>query len=149
MAAGAVQPPPRTSTPAPGHRVYPYLLGGVDVVEPDQAWCVDITQVPVMSGSFYVVAVMDWAIRRVLSWRLSNTVEVGFCLEALEDALRGGAPGDLQRRPGLPVTLGLEGVALGRVLYSINAGLEGRCTSEGPYNGPQAFSSEERLEENH
>ena len=93
MGSGAVQPPPRTSSPAPGHRVYPYLLGGVDVVEPDQAWCADITYIPVMSGFFYLVAVMDWATRRVLSWRLSNTMEVGFCLGALEDALRGGAPG--------------------------------------------------------
>ena len=93
MGSGAVQPPPRTSSPAPGHKVYPYLLGGVDVVEPDQAWCADITYIPVMSGFFYLVAVMDWATKRVLSWRLSNTMEVGFCLGALEDALRGGAPG--------------------------------------------------------
>ena len=88
----AVQPPPRTSSPAPGHRVYPYLLGGVDVAEPDQAWCADITCIPVMSGFFYLVAVMDWATRRVLSWRLSNTMKVGFCLGAMEDALRGGTP---------------------------------------------------------
>ena len=92
MGSGAVQPPPRTSSPAPGHKVYPYLLGGVDVVEPDQAWCADITYIPVMSGFFYLVAVMDWATRRVLSWRLSNTMEVGFCLGALEDALRTGTP---------------------------------------------------------
>ena len=92
MGLSAVQPPPRTSSPAPGHRVYPYLLGGVDVVEPDQAWCADITYIPVMSGFFYLVAVMDWATGRVLSWRLSNTMEVGFCLGALEDALRTGTP---------------------------------------------------------
>ena len=93
MGLSAVQPPPRTSSPAPGHRVYPYLLGGVDVVEPDQAWCADITYIPVMSGFFHLVAVMDWATRRVLSWQLSNTMEVGFCLGALEDALRTGTPG--------------------------------------------------------
>ena len=92
MGSGAVQPPPRTSSPAPGHRVYPYLLRGVDVAEPDQAWCADITHIPVMSGFFYLVAVMDWATRRVLSWRLSNTMKVGFCLGAMEDALRGGTP---------------------------------------------------------
>ena len=68
-------------------------LAGVDVVEPDQAWCADITYIPVMSGFFYLVAVMDWATRRVLSWHLSNTMEVGFCLGALEDALLVGAPG--------------------------------------------------------
>ena len=92
MGLSAVQPPPGTSSPAPGHRVYPCLLGGVDVVEPDQAWCADITHIPVMSGFFYLVAVMDWATRRVLSWQLSNTMEVGFCLGALEDALRTGTP---------------------------------------------------------
>ena len=64
MGLSAVQPPPQTSSPAPGHRVYPYLLG---VVESDQAWCADITYIPVMSGFFYLVAVMDWASRRVLS----------------------------------------------------------------------------------
>ena len=93
MGLSAVQPPPRMSSPAPGHRVYPYLLGGVDVVEPDQAWCADITYIPVMSGFFYLVAVMDWATRHVLSWQLSNTMEVGFCLGALEDALLIGTPG--------------------------------------------------------
>ena len=67
MGSGAVQPPPRTSSPTPGHRVYPYLLGGVGVVEPDQAWCADITYIPVMSGFFFLAAVMDWATRRVLS----------------------------------------------------------------------------------
>ena len=67
MGLSAVQPPPRMSSPAPGHRAYPYLLGGVDVVEPDQAWCADITYIPVMSGFFHLVAVMDWATRRVLS----------------------------------------------------------------------------------
>ena len=93
MGSGALQPRPRTSSPAPGHRVYPYLLGGVDVAEADQAWCADITYIPVVSGFFYLVAVMDWATRCVLSWRLSNTMHAGFRVEALEDALRGGTPG--------------------------------------------------------
>ena len=100
MGSGKVQPPPRTSSPAPGHRVYPYLLGGVDVAGPDQAWCADITHIPVMSGFFYLVAVMDWATRRVLSWRLSNTMEVGFCLGALLI----GTPGIFNTDPGSQFT---------------------------------------------
>ena len=93
MGIRAVRPPPRTSAPAPGHRVHPYLLRGMDIVEADQVWCADITYIPVKSGFFYLVAVMDWATRHVLSWRLSNTMDAGFCLAALEDALLGGAPG--------------------------------------------------------
>ena len=93
MGIRAARPPPRTSAAGPGHRVHPYLLRGMDIVEADQVWCADITYIPVKSGFFYLVAVMDWATRHVLSWRLSNTVDVGFCLEALEDALLGGTPG--------------------------------------------------------
>ena len=104
MGLSALQPRPRTSSPAPGHRVYPYLLGGVEVVEADQAWCADITYIPVKSGFFYLVAVMDWATRCVLSWRLSNTMDAGFCVEALEDALRGGTPGIFNTDQGAQFT---------------------------------------------
>ena len=104
MGLSALQPRPRTSSPAPGHRVYPYLLGGVEVVEADQAWCADITYIPVKSGFFYLVAVMDWATRCVLSWRLSNTMDAGFCVEALEDALRGGTPGIFNTDQGAQLT---------------------------------------------
>ncbi len=93
MGIRAVRPPPRTSAPAPGHRACPCLLRGLEVVEADQVWCSDITYIRVKCGFFYLVAVMDWATRHVLSWRLSNTMDVGFCLAALEDALLGGAPG--------------------------------------------------------
>ena len=104
IGSGAVQPRPRTSSPAPGHSVYPYLLGGVDVVEADQAWCADITHIPVVSGYFHLVAVMDWATRCVLSWRLSNSMEVGFCLGALEDALLIGTPGVVNTDQGSQFT---------------------------------------------
>ena len=86
MGIAAIYRAPRTSTPHPEHRVYPYLLKGLRIEEPDQVWCADITCIPVRSGFLYLVAVMDWASRRVLSWRLSNTLDASFCVEALEEA---------------------------------------------------------------
>jgi putative transposase len=84
---------PRTSTPHPEHRVFPYLLRDVVIDRPNQAWCADITYLPMRRGFLYLVAVMDWATRKVLSWRVSNTLDVEFCLEALEEALgRFGRP---------------------------------------------------------
>ena len=91
MGVDAVHPKPRTSAPNAEHRVHPYLLRGVAVERPDQVWCADITYIPVRAGFLYLVAVMDWATRFVLSWRLSNTMDAAFCVEALEDALGGGA----------------------------------------------------------
>ena len=91
MGLEAVYRKPRTSEPHPEHRVYPYLLRGVEVDRPDQVWCADITYIPVCAGFLYLAAVMDWATRRVLSWRLSNTMDAAFCVEALEAALSGGA----------------------------------------------------------
>lgn len=67
--------------------MYPYLLRGVDIVRPNQLWCADITYIPMRRGFLYLVAVMDWYSRKVLSWRLSNTLESGFCVSALEEAL--------------------------------------------------------------
>ena len=94
MAISAVAPKPRTSASATNHKVFPYLLRNVDVTAPNQAWCADITYIPVLGGFMYLVAVMDWATRFVLSWRLSNSMDAGFCLDALHDALSGGqAPG--------------------------------------------------------
>ena len=92
MGLEAVCPKPRTSEPHPEHKVYPYLLRGVAVERPDHVWCADITYVPVRGGFLYLVAVMDWATRFVLSWRLSNTLDAAFCVAALDDALGGGAP---------------------------------------------------------
>ena len=67
--------------------MYPYLLGGVNIVRPNQLWCADITYIPMRRGFLYLVAVMDWYSRKVLSWRLSNTLEPEFCVSALEEAL--------------------------------------------------------------
>jgi putative transposase len=78
---------PDTSRPAPGHKIYPYLLGGLAVERPNQVWTMDITYIPMARGFVYLAAVMDWSTRRVLAWRLSITMEVDFCIEAVEEAL--------------------------------------------------------------
>ena len=78
---------PRTTVPHPEHRIFPYLLRNLVVDRPNQVWCADITYIPMRRGFLYLVAVMDWATRRVLSWRLSNTMDVDFCIAALEEAL--------------------------------------------------------------
>ena len=84
---------PNTSKPAPGHKIYPYLLRGLAVARPNQVWAMDITYVPMARGFIYLAAVVDWFSRRVLSWRVSITMEVEFCLEAVEEALaRHGKP---------------------------------------------------------
>ena len=80
-------PRKKLSQPGPNHRIYPYLLRNVSVSECDHVWCTDITYIPMRSGFLYLVAIMDWHSRRVLSWRLSNTLDTQFCLEALEEAL--------------------------------------------------------------
>ena len=92
MGMEAIYRRPRTSTANPEHRVYPYLLRDLAIDRPDQVWCADITYIPVSHGFFYLVAVMDWASRHVLSWRLSNTMDSAFCVEALDAALRSGVP---------------------------------------------------------
>jgi putative transposase len=78
---------PNTSKPAPGHRIYPYLLRGVAITRPNQAWAMDITYIPMARGFVYLAAVVDWFSRRVLAWRLSITMDTSFCIEALDEAL--------------------------------------------------------------
>src|SRR5215470_13706680 len=93
MGIAALGPKPRTTKPAPGNKIFPYLLRGVAVERPNQVWCADITYIPIGRGFLYLVAVMDWASRAVLAWRLSNTMDVSFCLDALQEALaRFGRP---------------------------------------------------------
>ncbi len=93
MGLEAIYQAPRTSDPHPAHRIYPYLLKGMAIARPNQVWCADITYIPVQRGFLYLVAIMDWATRHVLSWRLSNTMDAGFCIEALSEALaRHGKP---------------------------------------------------------
>ena len=92
MGLEAIYRRPNTSKPAPGHRVYPYLLKGVDVNRVDQVWAADITYIPMAQGFLYLVAIMDWHSRHVLAWKLSNTMDTDFCVTALEAALGKGRP---------------------------------------------------------
>ena len=93
MGLCALYPKPRTSQPAVGHTVYPYLLRGLSIERPNQVWATDICYIPMAHGFMYLVAIMDWYSRRVLAWRVSNTFDSDFCVEALEDALtRYGPP---------------------------------------------------------
>ena len=92
MGIEGISPKRQTTLRNEGHCVYPYLLRNLDIVRPDQVWCCDITYIPMELGFFYLVAVMDWFSRYVLSWRLSNSMDVDFCVEALEEALSNGTP---------------------------------------------------------
>ena len=87
MAIEAIYRRPNTSKPAPGHRIYPYLLRGLAIARPNQAWAMDITYIPMARGFVYLAAVVDWFSRRILRWKLSITMDVSFCIEALEEAL--------------------------------------------------------------
>jgi putative transposase len=95
MGLSPVYQRPRTSDPHPQHRIYPYLLRDLVVERPNQVWCADITYIPMRRGFLYLVAIMDWATRKVLAWRLSNTMDVGFCVMALEEALARFGPPDI------------------------------------------------------
>jgi putative transposase len=87
MGIEAIYRRPNTSKPTPGHKIYPYLLRDLTIAKPNQVWATDITYIPMAHGFVYLIALLDWFSRRVLSWRLSITMEVDFCLEAVEDAL--------------------------------------------------------------
>ena len=87
MGIEAVYRRPNTSKPAPGHKIYPYLLRGLTIDRPNQVWATDITYIPMARGFVYLCAIMDWFARRILAWRLSNTMEAEFCVETLEEAL--------------------------------------------------------------
>lgn len=93
MGLRALYPKPRTSKPGKGHKIYPYLLRGMKIDRPNQVWAADISYIPMARGFVYLVAVMDWYSRKVLAWRVSNSMDSDFCVEALEEALaRYGSP---------------------------------------------------------
>ena len=92
MGIQAIYPKPNTSKPGRGHKVFPYLLRGMSITRPNQVWSCDITYIPLDGGFAYLIAVIDWYSRYVLSWRLSNTMTTDFCVDALEAALRLGKP---------------------------------------------------------
>jgi putative transposase len=128
MEIEAVAPKPNTSRPAPEHPVYPYLLRGLSIDRPNQVWAADITYIPLAHGFAYLVAIMDWHSRRVLSWRLSNTLDSSFCVEALEEALfRFGQPDIFNTDQGAQFTAKVfTSVLLGRgVKVSMDG--KGRC----------------------
>ncbi|AOR80381.1 putative transposase protein [Novosphingobium resinovorum] len=101
MATEALYRRPNTSKPAPGHKIYPYLLRKLPIVRSNQVWATDISYIPMAKGFVYLVGIVDWFSRKVLAWRVSITMEADFCVEALEEMLaRYGKP---QHRPGQPV----------------------------------------------
>jgi putative transposase len=105
MGIAAIYRRPNTSKPAPGHKIYPYLLRNLPITRPDQVWAMDITYVPMARGFVYLAAVIDWFSRRVLAWRLSITMEAAFCVEALKEALaRHGRPEILNTDQGSQFT---------------------------------------------
>ena len=112
MGLEALYRKPNTSKPAPGHTIYPYLLRGMTIDRSNQVWAMDITDVPMARGFVYLAAVVDWFSRRVLSWRLSITLEAAFCVEALEEALaRHGRPEIFNTDQGSQFTSFLSGVS--------------------------------------
>lgn len=104
MGIQAVYPKPRTTTPHPHHTVYPYLLCGVRVSRPNQVWAADITYIPMRQGFMYLVVILDWFSRYVISWALSNTLDGHFCLEALQAALATGQPDIFNTDQGVQFT---------------------------------------------
>jgi putative transposase len=93
LGLAGMAPGPNTSKAHPQHKIYPYLLRGVDIIRPNQVWSTDITYIRLLHGFVYLVAIMDWYSRRVLSWRLSNTMDASFCVDCLEEAIKGyGTP---------------------------------------------------------
>lgn len=128
MGLQAIYQKPRTSTPNPAHKIYPYLLRGMKITQANHVWCTDITYIPMQNGFLYLVVVMDWATRHVLSWRLSNTLEASFCVEALQEALqRYDAPKIFNTDQGAQFTsLAFTGV-LREVGVQISMDGRGRC----------------------
>ena len=137
---------PRTTKPEPGHKLYPYLLRGVEVTRPNQVWAMDISYIPMARGFVYLAFVLDWFSRRVLSWRVSITMEAAFCVEAFEDALaRHGKPEIFNTDPGCQFTgvaftgvLIKNGIAIsmdGKGAWRDNVFVEGHYT-EGRYTVP-------------
>ena len=107
MGLEAIYPKPKTSRPHPQHKVYPYLLRNLQIDRPNQVWAADITYIPMCRGFMYLVAVMDWHSRKVLSWRISNTLDSDFCVQAVEEALsRFGAPEIFNTDQGAQFTAG-------------------------------------------
>jgi putative transposase len=127
MGLEAIYPKPRTSVPGQGHRVYPYLLRGVEVTRPDQVWSTDITYIPMARGFMYLAAIMDWYSRYVLAWRLSNTLDGSFCLEMLQEALSRGRPEVFNTDQGVQFTAAAWRGQLEAAGVAVSMDGKGRC----------------------
>jgi putative transposase len=127
MGLEAIYPKPRLSAPVAGHRVYPYLLRGVNVERPGHVWSADITYVPLPSGFMYLAATIDWFSRLVVAWRLSNTLDGAFCLEMLEEALAGGTPGVFNTDQGVQFTARAFTERVERAGAAVSMDGRGRC----------------------
>ncbi len=128
MGIRAVYRRPRTSKPAPEHEVYPYLLRDLKITRPNQVWAADITYIPMSRGFLYLVAIIDWYSRYVISWRLSNTLDADFCVATLEEALSRGTPEIFNTDQGSQFT----GEAFTRLLkeHNVRISMDGK----GSYN---------------
>ena len=128
MGLEAIYPKPRTSIPHPGHRVYPYLLRGMEIVRPNQVWATDITYVPMARGFMYLVAILDWATRKVLAFRISNSMEADFCVRALQEALaKHGRPEIFNTDQGSQFTSEAFTDVLRKAAVKISMDGRGRC----------------------
>ena len=124
MGIAALGPKPKTSKPAPGHEIFPYLLRDLVIDRPNQVWAADITYIPIGRGFLFLVAILDWASRAVLAWRLSNTMDVAFCVDALDEALaRFGQPEIFNTDQGSQFT---SAVFAGRTRRCRHSDLDGR-----------------------
>ena len=127
MGLEAIYPKPKTSRPHVQHRKYPYLLRGLVIDRPDQVWCSDVTYIRLAAGFLYLVCVMDWYSRFVLSWRLSNTLDAGFCVTALEEALSRGQPEIFNTDQGVQFTSSGFTSVLEQAQVRISMDGRGRC----------------------
>lgn len=127
MGLEAIYPKPKTSEAAKEHRKYPYLLRGVEIVRPNQVWSTDITYLPLPKGFMYLVAVMDWYSRYVLSWRMSNTLDSAFCIDALEAALKIARPEIFNSDQGAQFTCSAFTARLERANIAISMDGRGRA----------------------
>jgi putative transposase len=127
MGLEAIYPKPRLSEPGQGHRVYPYLLRGVEVTRPDQVWSTDITYLPMAKGFLYLAAIVDWYSRYVVAWRLSNTLDGSFCLEMLEEALGCGQPEVFNTDQGVQFTALAFTGRLEKAGVAVSMDGKGRC----------------------
>jgi putative transposase len=128
MGIEAIYPKPHTSRPHPEHRIYPYLLRDLTIDRPNQVWATDITYVPMARGLMYLVAIMDWHSRKILAWRISNTLEPSFCVEALHEAIeRHGVPEIFNTDQGAQFTSNVFTQVLKDHKVAISMDGRGRC----------------------